>query len=516
MLVQELSFHARYRTVTALGRSETSETLLVTAPTLADQNRLAVVRRIWPELCDDPDFSVSFLQAASLALRLRHPNIVQVFDLGKETGGTDSEAGRYFVATEYLPGQPLTAVLERLQGSASFGLRQRLQIILELLRALEYAHGRADLEGGSPGLVHGNICPANVFVGYNGAVKVMGFDRAGSLPAAHHSTYGAPERLHSFNVDDRADLFSVGVMMWEMLADRRMFRGRTRSSIARMLAGEEPLPALGTGRPIPGQLRGICERAIALAPGARYQTAREFREELTRAVREYLPPDARTLGATVSRAFQAEKQAMQWLIDRFLEPPGKTAGPPRTTWEWDPGNQGDGWRSSGSLPAIEVADVTVRELMPGRPARAGRIVLGAGALLAGALAVIIARPPSPSAKLASSSPPPAASGSAFVTGPHVEPLSPPMAEAPGPAIAPDRVARPPEPPLPAPEPTVSRLAPPARPDVRRRPRLPRAIEPSQETTEGPVERPALVPTPAVPPSRRLPDLTIDGQNPYRP
>jgi serine/threonine protein kinase len=368
MQLQQDSAEKRYVPITTLGRGGMGEVVLASRPD-AGPRALAVTKRIWPELADEPDFIAMFMDEAHLALRLHHRNIVQTFEVGQDAGpevDPDSgvlvaERGRYFLAMEYLAGQPLSHILRRLRGSDSFSLQLRLQIVIEVLRALEYAHDlRAD-DGRPLGIVHRDISPDNIFITYDGEVKLMDFGVAKSLFASHHTrpgvfkgrfTYAAPEQLRGLNVDRRADLFAMGVILWELLTDRRMFRGRTEAEVARTLNGHDPLPPLPEEWPIPPELRKISARALSLEPRGRYPNATKFRRDLADVLALGLPRENRPLGGVVARAFRAEKQSMEWLIERHFHgaEPWRSAGRPTRLGREERPREAS---SPGSLSAVK-------------------------------------------------------------------------------------------------------------------------------------------------------------------
>jgi eukaryotic-like serine/threonine-protein kinase len=570
----------QYQLVAALGRGAIGEAYLAAASGARGPGRLAVIKRIWPELADDPDFVTMLLDEARLAVRLRHPNIAQTFEMGRE-GALDAgeqtvpdavaDAARYFMAMEYVAGQPLSLVLERLRGSAAFGLPSRLYVLCEVLAALEHAHHLREPDGTRLRVVHGDVSPHNVFVCYDGAVKLMDFGVAKAVFASRRSglgvgagagvvkgsfAYGAPEQLQRVNVDRRADVFAVGMMLWELVTGRRMFRGRTRPEILHMLAGDEPLPPLPAagegGEEVPPELAAVCSRALAKQPAARYQSAGDFRADLAHVLARCLPPDPQPLGPLVAVAFASEKQTMEWLIERFRrsDGDGTTEEPaeepsPRPSSSWN------------TAPAIEVVSEVTAEIVRGGSAFS-RLALGAGALLTGVLAVALLRPvgepevaplarPAAALSAGPESPAPfdesAAPGPAQAPAPGVAPAPPPVPEASavadftvrGPHIqvlVPAAGARPGAAPA---EPWSARAtdtAKPARPRVRRA-RPPRTLAARAEALEPPAVRldddlgaPAaeeadlseLAPrrvAPAAPAARKPAPLSIDTSNPYR-
>jgi serine/threonine-protein kinase len=312
----------RYEPIAHIGRGGMAEVLLAMMDSGGGARRLAVLKRIGPELATDPDFVAMFLDEARLSLRLSHANVVQTY----EVLVGDNELA---IAMEYLDGQPLTRVLNRmLRGPGELALPLRLRILARVLAGLEHAHTLADLDGTPLGVVHRDVSPQNVFVTYDGQVKLVDFGVAKTIAASHQTrpgaikgklAYMAPEQLQSDAVDRRADLFSVGVMLWEMLAQRRMWHRMTEVEIVGHLASGRPMPALPVlPADVPTDLDAICMRALEIDPARRYQTAAEMEMDLERVLVGAADSHARNLGTVVSLAFEAERAERQAIIERCL------------------------------------------------------------------------------------------------------------------------------------------------------------------------------------------------------
>jgi serine/threonine-protein kinase len=323
----------RYEPIVQIGRGGMAEVLLALVHAGGDVRRLAVLKRTWPELATDPEFVTMFLDEARLALRLAHANVVQTYEV--LTGG-----GELAIAMEYLDGQPLTRVLNRLlRGRNDLPLPLRLRIVCNVLTGLEYAHTLTDLDGTPLQLVHRDVSPANVFITYDGQVKLVDFGVAKTLAASHHTrpgtlkgkiAYMAPEQMQRPFVDRRADLFSVGVVLWEMLAARRMWQGMTEVDIVAHLAAGRAMPELPAPveAALPAGLDAICARALEPDPNHRYQTAAEMESDIERVLIGSADSHARNLGKVVSLAFAAERAERQAIVERHVRRSGSRAAEP--------------------------------------------------------------------------------------------------------------------------------------------------------------------------------------------
>ena len=242
-------------------------------------NRVVAVKRVLPNLTGSSEFVQMFLDEARLAARLEHPNIVRTYEFGVE-------AGRYFMVMEYLAGEDLNAVL-----NCAARLRQRLPIpfIVEVMSrvcaGLHFAHELADSAGRPLGLVHRDVTPGNIVVTYFGEVKLIDFGVAKATTNVVHTkagmikgkiSYMSPEQLRGRAIDRRSDVFSVGVVLWELLAGVRLF-ARNSDAATMYAVIDDPIPSIRTRRAdVPDELIAIVDRALARDPEARWATAEDL------------------------------------------------------------------------------------------------------------------------------------------------------------------------------------------------------------------------------------------------
>ena len=270
-----------YRVFARLGHDETGDTVLATTEGIAGVHTLCLLHCLHASLAENAHVVAALLEQARVAVRLQHPNVIHTYGAG-ECEGT------YFVATEYLEGQPLTEIGRRRDGAgASLPEALWLRVVSDALAGLEYAHCLTDYDGRPLGVVHRNVRPENVFVTYDGHVKVLDFalvtGSARKMPARADpgsTTYLAPEQILSERtVDRRADIFAAGVVLWELLTGRRMFQGDVRAVLAALLGA--PIPRVSSVHPrVDPRLDAIVARALEKDPDGRYASAGEMRDDI--------------------------------------------------------------------------------------------------------------------------------------------------------------------------------------------------------------------------------------------
>jgi eukaryotic-like serine/threonine-protein kinase len=297
-----------------------SDVFLALMSGAAGFSKLVVVKRLEPLLAKDAEFLSMFLDEARLAARLNHPNVVQTLEVG-------FAHERYFLAMEYLDGQPLNRILRKVFQNVDLDLPSQLRILSDTLCGLHYAHELRDFDGTPLEVVHRDVSPQNVFVTYEGQVKVVDFGVAKAAVRTSDSrsgmikgkiAYMAPEQALGQACDRRADIFSLGIMLWEIAARRRMWKGKSVPQILRELVAGE-LPQLGSVAPeTHPALLAICARATAHDPDDRFASAAEFRAELDLLIEQLEPKSGRDLGSQLRRLFAEERARVQDLIEHQL------------------------------------------------------------------------------------------------------------------------------------------------------------------------------------------------------
>ncbi|MHB8877044.1 MAG: serine/threonine-protein kinase [Myxococcaceae bacterium] len=295
----------RYELLTALGTGGMAQVMVARTLGPSGVSRLVAIKRILPHLTDDPVMVEQFLDEARIGMRLSHPNLVTIYDFGQAAGGG------YYIAMELLRGVDFDRVIYG-AARARVGKVEPKVAVAVLSQALAGLHAAHELKGedGVPlGLVHRDLSPHNVMVGFDGRVKLLDFgvakvrnQRTVTLPGIVKGKplYMSPEQAVGERVDRRSDLFSMGLILYESLVGARCFnRGddtKTMEAIVR-----DPLPP----RPelIAPPMWEVVKRALEKAPEDRFRTAAEMAE----ALREVVPASSDTeLGRGVSQRFAAQ------------------------------------------------------------------------------------------------------------------------------------------------------------------------------------------------------------------
>ncbi|MFO0590966.1 MAG: serine/threonine-protein kinase [Polyangiaceae bacterium] len=311
----------KYHLIALLGQGGMASVYLSLVPGPLGVNKLLVVKVLREDLSQDTDFLGMFLNEARLAARLNHANVVQTYEIGMADG-------RHFLAMDYLDGQPLNSLLRK-ASRKGMPLDIHLRILSDMLAGLHYAHTLTDFDGTPLHVVHRDVSPQNVFVTYDGHVKVVDFGIAKAAGAASTTqsgtfkgklAYAAPEQAGGDVVDARADVFSAGVMLWEAIAKRRFAPADDQAAmLGRRLTGNEPKIRDAVPNVDP-ELADICDRALALRPEDRFPSAQALRDAieatLQRWNRHIGPQD---VGQIVSELFAEERQKIRLVIDEQMK-----------------------------------------------------------------------------------------------------------------------------------------------------------------------------------------------------
>lgn len=469
----------RYELLRRLGSGGMAEVHLARAAGLEGFQKLVVCKRILPHLSADPEFVRMFLAEARLAAILDHPNVVQVFDIGKD--GRD-----YFFTMEYVYGENLHTLLKavRRRGEA-LPLEHALTVAIGAASGLHYAHERVGFDGMPLQIVHRDVSPTNVMITYDGCVKMADFGiakvtsrtdvtqagiRKGKVP------YMSPEQCRAEQLDRRSDVFAIGIALYEITTMQRLFDGDNEFGVMnRIVNGDVPPPS--TKREgYPKELERIVMKALARDRDKRYATAAELVADLERFARD--------------RRMRIGQAALGEFMHAMFEPRpfpfGALLGTPSSAAASISTGEGSGLRPSASIPAIRVSPDVTPASHPsmtstssrsrsqiGSVGSVGSIAVRRGGTLRGvaiglgivaALAVVsvggvwaymnsrtdeaapaAAPVPAPAAVGASLGPSTASTPAPAVAAPEVTPVAPPAAEAIAAPAAPAAEAPPGEP-----------------------------------------------------------------------
>src|SRR5215471_4857400 len=291
-----------YRDVVALGRGGMGDVHLMVGADSQHQKKLFVIKRLREAFASEPDFLKTFLEEARIAADLHHTNIARTEEVG-------FDGRHHFVAREYLDGLPLSELVRRAAPTGGLPLAIQLRILSDALAGLHHAHEQRGSDGACLDIVHRDFSPSNLFVLYDGSVKIVDFGIAKTAYNGRTKAdvfkgkiqYVAPEQYASRPVDRRTDIYSAGVILWEAATQQRMWSGLGDLTVAqRVAAGDIPLPSsIEPG--VPKRLEAICMRALSLRPEDRFATAAEFRAEIEWFLQELGEPlSAKAVGRFVA------------------------------------------------------------------------------------------------------------------------------------------------------------------------------------------------------------------------
>jgi eukaryotic-like serine/threonine-protein kinase len=242
------------------------------------------IKRILPSLTKKKRFREMFLDEARLSMRLNHANIVQVFDVGRSSG-------TYFIVMEYVDGVNLRRVFQR---SSERGVRVPLKvacyIMAEVCKGLAHAHDLRGSDGRPLSIVHRDLSPPNILISRSGEVRIVDFGLAKAVTQVSATdpgiikgkfSYLSPEAAEGRDIDHRADIFSAGIVLYELLSNRQLFRGKNDVETIEMVRRAEIPPLSKLNPDVPVSFERIVEKALERDPQKRYSSARVFGDELS-------------------------------------------------------------------------------------------------------------------------------------------------------------------------------------------------------------------------------------------
>ena len=274
---------ATYKVSKRIGRGGMADVFLGMQEGVGGFEKLVVVKRIFEEHCNDNDFVSMFLEEARLAASVQHQNVVHVLDLGQDNDG-------YYIVMEYLSGETCSFLFDTLKEKQEpLPPHIACRITAEIAAGLHKAHTATDAAGNPQPLVHRDVTPSNLIVGFDGSVKIVDFGVAKATLADRRTqagclkgkmSYLAPEQVEDLPIDGRADVFQLGICLHELITGQRLFSGG--SDHDKMLAVlEKPIPLPSSlARGIPLELDSVVMKALDRDPDKRYKSADAFRKGL--------------------------------------------------------------------------------------------------------------------------------------------------------------------------------------------------------------------------------------------
>lgn len=291
----------RYELITPLGRGGMATVYLARMHGAAGFNRLVAVKVLRDELLDDPQLVTMFLDEARLAARIRHPNVVEVYDV-------ETIEGELVIIMRWIEGASLSALQRSLPGDEPMPVPLAMRLVHDALLGLHAAHELETEDGDSAGLVHRDVSPPNILVAIDGTVLLTDFGIATAAGRLHSTgahvirgklAYMSPEQLDGTKLDRRTDVFAAGIVLWELLAGRRLFAAASEDALLRQVH-EMPITPPGAHRTgVPVALDEVCLTALERDPERRFSTAAAFATAIEEASRGAMM-DVRDVGKIVA------------------------------------------------------------------------------------------------------------------------------------------------------------------------------------------------------------------------
>lgn len=269
----------RYRVIEKLASGGMAEVFRAESAGLEGFKKQVAIKRVLPHLSEKKKFISMFLDEARLSAHLSHSNVAQVFDIGVGDNA-------FFIVMEYVDGADLKAVIEAMKKHGrEFPVEDAVFIAIKICEGLCYAHELVDGDGKPLTIVHRDMSPPNVLITKHGEIKIVDFGLAKASSQLEKSepgiikgkfSYLSPEAALGQEVDHRTDIFAVGIILWEMLAGRRLFLGDSDYATVKLVQQAQVPPISKIAPRVPPDLEPILARALARDPNQRYQSAREL------------------------------------------------------------------------------------------------------------------------------------------------------------------------------------------------------------------------------------------------
>src|SRR5262245_23778176 len=294
--------------------------------------RLLAVKRILPNIAEDEEFIAMFIDEAKIAVQLQHANIAQIFDLGKVDDA-------FFIALEYVHGRDMRAIFDHMRKlDHLMPMPQACFVVMQVCEGLDYAHNKRDPQGRELNLVHRDVSPQNVLIGYDGEIKLVDFGIAKAAGKASKTQAGilkgkfgymSPEQVRGLPVDRRSDIFSLGIVLYELLTGERLFVGESDFSTLGKVRNVEILPPSSFNKKVPAELERIVLKALAKDVEDRYQNAIDLHDDLQAflySVGEFY--SRKDLAAWMKKTFAVELEEENAKLEEYRQFDEPTPAPP--------------------------------------------------------------------------------------------------------------------------------------------------------------------------------------------
>ncbi len=320
--------YGRYQLIKKIAVGGMGEVWLARQKGLSGFEKLVVVKRLLPHLTAEQEFINMFFDEARIAALLNHPNIAQIYDLGEVNG-------EYYIAMEFVPGENLRTVAQRaLEQKGGMPIALKCRVLADAAAALDFAHQAKSPSGAPLDLIHRDVSPQNIIVGFSGSVKLIDFGVAKAAGKITRTATGvikgkyaymSPEQARGHDLDSRSDIFGLGIVFYEILASQRLFkRENDTETLKAIVYGDVPPPSTVL-RGIPKQVDAIVMKALEKNRDDRYQTAGQMQLAIEEyLVRGRLPATSAHLAAYMRELFPDESSKDE-LVEE-TEPTLSTSG----------------------------------------------------------------------------------------------------------------------------------------------------------------------------------------------
>lgn len=310
VLVSAFEKFGKYLLLEKIAVGGMAEVYLAKSAVANGLNKFVAVKRILPQYFSNEEFIDMFKEEAKVAINLNHSNVVTIYDFG-------IEKKQFFLVMEFVEGRNLRQIINELKkNNKSFSIDQAIYMVKEVAAGLDHAHRCVDANSGRPlNITHRDMSPQNIMVSFEGEVKVIDFGiakaetekeetKAGTLKGKF--SYMSPEQAEGSPIDPRTDIFAIGIVLWELLANDRLFTGSNEAAILRKVR-ECQIPLIRKVNPlVPQELERIVMKALAKDKNVRYQTAANLHRDLNRFLNMQYPDfSSQDFSMSLKDAFKA-------------------------------------------------------------------------------------------------------------------------------------------------------------------------------------------------------------------